>query len=676
MLRIYLLGGFRAEIDGSPVAPDFWPRFPLARRFVSLLALAPQHRLHRDEIVDRLWPERPPHNPNNRLSQLRSQVQQALSQRNPAAPRYIEPQGLLVVLAPDGQLWTDVDAFLGAAHAAKMGSDPAAYQAAIDQYGGDLLPEDSTEPWVINRREDLRDRYVALLLGQAHLLATVGEGVQAEDRLQRVLTQAPANEQAHCGLMCLFAQRGERDRALQQFARLREALKREHDAVPSAESERLSRRIASGEFTPTAITPATSFPSGGAPHHLPGLGATSSALLEPAAVLVRPDGQSRSPASSCDQTAFAAEAPSATSLARLHLPTPQSSRRGRLAAVVCALALLGAALTLLVLPPGEHSTPPPQIAIGQALFPRWPQRATATGRMGYVDGEYEVVRSAGQAGNLEAWQSAESGGQRLTDFDLEIDARLVSGQDDANLYLLFRGAPRGDRYAFIVYPRVRRAVFWSISGGRGKRLLDHTGLEAIRPGDATNRLGVQAHGTTMVLQINGQTVWQGQDEASTAGFLGLAVATDSGDTVAARFGSLVVTVPAALQAAERMVEVSTDRPWQDTGIQINRGDRVRIEYVAGQWTYGVRDIPPHDGSGGPDYVCAEVMEPSRCVELVPDFKKGALIGRVGSQILRIGNLLEFTAEATGPLQLSINDGPASFDDNAGSITVRVTIQGQ
>ena len=53
-IQISLLGGFSVTIDGEPV-PDRW-RLRKAKTLVKLLALAPSHRLHRDLVVDRLWP--------------------------------------------------------------------------------------------------------------------------------------------------------------------------------------------------------------------------------------------------------------------------------------------------------------------------------------------------------------------------------------------------------------------------------------------------------------------------------------------------------------------------------------------------------------------------------------------------------------------------------------------
>jgi len=53
--RIQLLGGFEVVVDGAPVPADRWSRRQVAT-FVKLLALAPGRRLHREQVIDSLWP--------------------------------------------------------------------------------------------------------------------------------------------------------------------------------------------------------------------------------------------------------------------------------------------------------------------------------------------------------------------------------------------------------------------------------------------------------------------------------------------------------------------------------------------------------------------------------------------------------------------------------------------
>ena len=71
-IRIKLLGGFRVRVGSQVIEEDRW-RLRKATSLVKLLALSPGHRLHREQVMDLLWPdldpkaaEQPPPHPPRR----------------------------------------------------------------------------------------------------------------------------------------------------------------------------------------------------------------------------------------------------------------------------------------------------------------------------------------------------------------------------------------------------------------------------------------------------------------------------------------------------------------------------------------------------------------------------------------------------------------------------------
>ena len=54
-VEIDLLGGFAVRLDGRPVPSGQWHRRQAAA-LVKLLALAPRRTLHREQVIDALWP--------------------------------------------------------------------------------------------------------------------------------------------------------------------------------------------------------------------------------------------------------------------------------------------------------------------------------------------------------------------------------------------------------------------------------------------------------------------------------------------------------------------------------------------------------------------------------------------------------------------------------------------
>ena len=55
-LEVDLLGGFAVRVDGRSVPATAFAR-RRARTLLKLLALQPGYRLHRDQVLDLLWPD-------------------------------------------------------------------------------------------------------------------------------------------------------------------------------------------------------------------------------------------------------------------------------------------------------------------------------------------------------------------------------------------------------------------------------------------------------------------------------------------------------------------------------------------------------------------------------------------------------------------------------------------
>jgi predicted ATPase/DNA-binding SARP family transcriptional activator/DNA-binding CsgD family transcriptional regulator len=254
-VRVELLGGFRVAVGSRVVTEDAW-RLRKAAGLIKLLALAPDHRLHREQAMDLLWPRLGPRAAANNLHRTLYSARQALEPRVPAADsRYLRLRDEQLELCPGGSLWVDAEVFEEAAARARRLHDPAAYRAAVDLYAGELLPADRYEAWAEDRREGLHQRYLSLLLEMAGLHEDDGPAIEA---LARVVAEQPTHEGAHAGLMRLYARSGRRDEALEQYERLREDLGRGLARGPNAASRRLHEEILAGRYPPVR-------PSGGRP---------------------------------------------------------------------------------------------------------------------------------------------------------------------------------------------------------------------------------------------------------------------------------------------------------------------------------------------------------------------------------------------------------------------------
>jgi predicted ATPase/DNA-binding SARP family transcriptional activator len=251
-VRIQLLGGFRVVVDGRVVPETAW-RLGNARRLIQILALAPGHSLHREQIMDLFWPDLAPKAAAGNLYQVVHAARRALNAGyappgKPAAIIHLRQR--VVILEPPGNLEIDVDAFDLAAGAARQTIDPRHCRDAIDLYTGDLLPEHPYDEWLVARRLVLRDAVTALLFQEARL----HEGDAAYDAaiaaLRRVIEIESENEQAQADLMRVLTLNGQSALALSQFKRWSEHLRHDVGEEPGDAIVRLNQDIAAGRISP------------------------------------------------------------------------------------------------------------------------------------------------------------------------------------------------------------------------------------------------------------------------------------------------------------------------------------------------------------------------------------------------------------------------------------------
>ncbi|MBJ7330108.1 MAG: AAA family ATPase [Solirubrobacteraceae bacterium] len=215
-VEIRLLGRFEVTVDGAAVPDDAWPH-RRAQDLVKVLALAPEHRRTRDEILEALWPTLAPQAGAANLHKAASNARRALGAKEAIVIR----QGV-VQLAPGARVATDLAEGAG---------------------DGELLPEDRYEEWTTAAREELSQRRLTTL--------------RADERWNDILASDPADEEAHRALMRAHARDGDRVAAARQYRRARDELSA-LGLAPGAETEALYRELCQG---PAVVAPTR----GGAP---------------------------------------------------------------------------------------------------------------------------------------------------------------------------------------------------------------------------------------------------------------------------------------------------------------------------------------------------------------------------------------------------------------------------
>ncbi len=222
-VQVRLLGGFAVLVDGTPTPASRWQRRHAAL-LVKLLALSPDGRLHRDRVVDALWPDLTLDLALPRLHKAAHYARRALD--DPAA---VVLRNEVVTLFAGAMLDVDAVTFEEAADAAL--ESPASADRCGDalKLAGELLPDDLAESWLEEPRQRLRLR-VAQLLGGAR-------------RWEDLLRLDPANEEAHLELLREAVAAGDRTAALRHYARMERSLDAELGISPGPEAVALRARL-------------------------------------------------------------------------------------------------------------------------------------------------------------------------------------------------------------------------------------------------------------------------------------------------------------------------------------------------------------------------------------------------------------------------------------------------
>src|ERR1700674_1027308 len=145
---VRLLGGFQVEVDGRPVPSEAW-RHRRGADLVKRLALAPQHRLHREQLMEGLWPDL---GAEAAAANLRKAIYYA--RQSLGGKEAIGADGDVLALWTGGPL--SIDAERREDQATKALATGNGLDAAADLFTGDLLPEDRYVEWIESHRERLR----------------------------------------------------------------------------------------------------------------------------------------------------------------------------------------------------------------------------------------------------------------------------------------------------------------------------------------------------------------------------------------------------------------------------------------------------------------------------------------------------------------------------------------
>ncbi|WP_091294862.1 AfsR/SARP family transcriptional regulator [Amycolatopsis xylanica] len=236
----------RFQVLGPLAASVPLPSAAQPRRLLAILLARPNEFVHRDALVDELWPDGAPSSAAAIVQVTVSKLRKVLGEQRLRNG----PLGYRLTVEP-GDL--DTDRFLALADAGALEEALGCWRgpAFEDVAGGPLV--EAHKVWLNDRRWSVFRRYTALELER-------GRHREVVDELAKVVADRPTDEQLVAQFVVALDRCGRRDAALRALDRARVALWEQAAVRPGDDLHRLYRRIAGREWTsgdPPAQLPAT-----------------------------------------------------------------------------------------------------------------------------------------------------------------------------------------------------------------------------------------------------------------------------------------------------------------------------------------------------------------------------------------------------------------------------------
>jgi DNA-binding SARP family transcriptional activator len=213
VLKICLLGKFKLNIGNKVIRLSDWKSNKSLMILKYLAANHGQGHIHRERLIELLWPEQDPQKTaarfNMAMSTLRKTLEPKISPKAPSA--YIDRKKDTYRLFDDKRIRIDSEMFSFLLSKALMIQNRneksiSSCLDAIDLYRGNFLEEDQYDEWCIEKREAFSRDYESALQIVIQIFEQKKNLDQAIFFAETLFKKNPLDEMAVEKLMCFYAQ--------------------------------------------------------------------------------------------------------------------------------------------------------------------------------------------------------------------------------------------------------------------------------------------------------------------------------------------------------------------------------------------------------------------------------------------------------------------------------------
>lgn len=249
-LRIQTLGPFSVWRGEMRISPRQWQR-EKARKLFQLLLTRRRGLVHKEQIMDILWPNAEPERAERDFKVALNALMNALEPGRPprAGSSYIFRQGQAYGFNLACGYWLDADEFESLVSRANQALEHSPDQAltflrrAVELYRGDYLQDVLYDEWCLEERERLAVMYLKAAETLARLLAERGDFAGSIEWCERILARDNCWEEAYRLQMLCYSRLNNRGMVARVYEKCATTLNRELGVSPSLHTIRMYRRF-------------------------------------------------------------------------------------------------------------------------------------------------------------------------------------------------------------------------------------------------------------------------------------------------------------------------------------------------------------------------------------------------------------------------------------------------